>query len=84
VAVVVLVMLPEYSQGRRKPNLVLFVADDLGYGDLSAFGHPTQEPGPLDRMASEGLKFTQMYAPESVCTPSRSSMLTGELSKIYI
>ena len=59
------------------PNIILFLADDLGWGDLAVFGHPTQEEGPIDQMAKEGIRFTQWYAAGSMCTPSRASLLTG-------
>ena len=68
------------ADGHRRiirPNIVMFVADDLGWGDLSVFGHPTQEPGAVDRMAAEGIRFTQWYAAASTCTPSRAALLTG-------
>jgi len=55
----------------------MFVADDLGWGDLSVFGHPTQELGAVDQMAAEGIRFTQWYAAAPLCTPSRAALLTG-------
>lgn len=63
----------------RLPNIVIIFADDLGYGDIGAFGHPTIRTPNLDRMAAEGMKFTQFYSAASVCTPSRAALLTGRL-----
>ena len=60
-------------------NVVVIFADDLGYGDLGVYGHPTIRTPRLDRMAAEGMKFTQFYAAASVCTPSRAGLLTGRL-----
>ncbi len=64
---------------RKPPNVVIIFADDLGYGDLGCYGHPTIATPNLDRMAREGLRFTQFYAAECVCTPSRAALLTGRL-----
>ncbi len=63
----------------KKSNIVIIFADDLGYGDLSSFGHPTIKTPCLDKMASEGQKWTNFYAAASVCTPSRAGLLTGRL-----
>nr|XP_054755183.1 arylsulfatase-like [Lytechinus pictus] len=61
-----------------KPNFVIFFADDMGYGDLASYGHPVQERGPIDDvMVENGIKFTQGYVPDTVCSPSRAALLTG-------
>jgi len=59
------------------PNIVLIVADDLGYGDLSSYGHRTLRTPALDRLASQGLRLTSFYAAPPLCSPSRAAMLTG-------
>lgn len=61
------------------PNFIIIFADDLGYGDLGCFGHPTIKTPNLDRMAQKGLKMTQFYVAASICTPSRAGLLTGKL-----
>jgi arylsulfatase A-like enzyme len=62
------------------PNVVIVVADDMGWGDLGAFGNPTIRTPRLDALAAEGQKWTSFYAGESVCTPSRAALLTGRLA----
>lgn len=59
------------------PNVIIIYADDLGYGDLGCYGSPTIRTPNLDRMASEGLRFTDFYSAAEVCTPSRAALLTG-------
>jgi len=62
----------------RKPNIIIILADDLGYGDLGCYGATKIKTPNIDRLAAEGVRFTQGYAPSSTCTPSRFSLLTGE------
>jgi arylsulfatase A-like enzyme len=56
---------------------VIILADDLGYGDLGCYGHPSIRTPNLDRMAAEGMRFTDFYSAAEVCTPSRAGLLTG-------
>ena len=60
-----------------RPNIVIVLCDDLGYGDLSCFGHPQIRTPNLDRLAAEGMKLTDCYAAAPVCSPSRAGILTG-------
>ncbi|MBL7739925.1 MAG: arylsulfatase [Chitinophagaceae bacterium] len=61
----------------QKPNIILIVADDLGYGDLGCYGQQKIETPHIDKLAKEGKKFTQFYAGTAVCAPSRASLMTG-------
>ena len=63
----------------EQPNLVIIFADDMGYGDLGCYGHPTIRTPHLDALARGGMRFTQFYVASSVCTPSRAGLLTGRL-----
>jgi arylsulfatase A-like enzyme len=65
------------AQRSRQPNIVLIVADDLGYGSLGCCGSKIVRSPNIDRMASEGVRFTNFYVSWPACTPSRSSILTG-------
>ncbi|MEM7369763.1 MAG: sulfatase-like hydrolase/transferase [Bacteroidota bacterium] len=61
----------------QAPNVVFILADDLGYGDLACYGHQVIQTPHLDKLASEGMRMTQFYAPSPLCSPSRAGMLTG-------
>ena len=60
-----------------RPNIVVFLADDLGYGDLGCYGHPLIQTPHLDAFAKQGVRLTQCYSASAVCSPSRSAILTG-------
>lgn len=62
----------------EKPNIIYILADDLGYGDLGCYGQAKIETPHLDKMAAEGMLFTQHYAGSTVCAPSRSVLMTGQ------
>jgi len=65
------------AAGSRRPNILLIVADDLGYGDLGCYGRKDVRTPNLDRLAAEGVRFTQCYANGPECTPTRTAFLTG-------
>lgn len=63
---------------KQHPNIVLIYADDLGYGDVGCYGATKVKTPNIDRLASEGVRFTNAHSPAATCTPSRYAMLTGE------
>ncbi|MGW2017099.1 sulfatase-like hydrolase/transferase [Streptomyces sp. NPDC001927] len=68
---------PREGSATRPPNFVVVLADDLGYGELGAYGQKLITTSRLDRLAAEGLRFTDAYSTAAVCAPSRGSLLTG-------
>lgn len=66
-----------------RPNIVILIADDLGYGDLSPFGNKTIPTPNFDKLAKTGVKFTHHLTAASLCTPSRAALLTGRLPIRY-
>ncbi len=65
------------AQKKAQPNIVFILADDLGYGDLSCYGQKHFQTPNIDRLAAQGMKFTNHYAGAPVCAPSRSALITG-------
>ena len=64
-------------RSKNKPNIVLILADDLGYGDLQCYGTGKIPTPNCDKMADEGLMFTDVHSPSAVCSPTRYGILTG-------
>ena len=65
------------DDGRTKPNIVFLLVDDMGYGDIASYGAPDVRTPNLDRLAKEGVRFTQFYANGAECSPTRTSIFTG-------
>lgn len=65
------------AEAQNKPNIILLMADDLGWGDTGYNGNPIIKTPNLDKMASQGIRFNRFYAASSVCSPTRASVLTG-------
>lgn len=76
--VVLFALLAQSTSAADKPNIVLILADDLGYGDLSCYGQKIIQTPNLDRMAAEGMRFNRHYAGLTVCAPSRCVLMTGK------
>lgn len=72
-------ILAEQTAKKTGPNFIVIFADDMGYGDIGVYGHPTIKTPNLDRMAMQGQKWTNFYCAAPVSTPSRSALLTGRL-----
>jgi arylsulfatase A len=71
-------MIAATARAAEQPNIIFILADDLGYGDLGCYGQKNFATPHLDRMAAEGMRFTQHYAGSTVCAPSRACLLTGQ------
>jgi arylsulfatase A-like enzyme len=71
-------LLGQMAHAERLPNVVLIFADDLGYGDLGCYGATHVQTPNIDKLASEGRRFTDAHSASAVCTPSRYGLLTGE------
>ena len=65
------------QQPAARPNIVFIMADDLGFADLSCYGRPDYKTPNIDRLAAQGIRFTQAYANSAVCTATRVALITG-------
>ena len=69
------------TNASQSPNIVLILADDLGYGDIGCYNPASSIPTPnLDRLALNGMRFTDAHSPCTVCTPTRYSVMTGQMA----
>ena len=73
----VLLLAVAVGAAERQPNIIVILADDLGYGTLGVYGHPTFKTPNIDRMAAEGVRLTHFNAPTASCAPTRASLMTG-------
>ncbi len=69
--------MPPWARSWDQPNIIIFNADDVGYGDLASYGHPSQEWNPVDDLAAQGMRFTNFYSAAATCSPSRAALFTG-------
>jgi len=72
------VSIPGGTPAKRKPNIIFILADDLGYGDVGCYGQKSIKTPSIDRMAAEGVRFTQCYSGSTVCAPSRCALMVGQ------
>ncbi len=81
IAAVLLLLIGNVAHAAEMPNIVFILADDLGYGDVGSYNAESKVPTPhLDRLAEQGMRFTDAHSPSTVCTPSRYSLLTGRMA----
>ncbi|WP_237607513.1 sulfatase-like hydrolase/transferase, partial [Roseimaritima sediminicola] len=69
------------ARADERPNIILLLVDDLGYGDLSSFGSPAVQTPNLDRIGEQGMRFTHFYAASAVCSPTRASAMDRPAAK---
>src|SRR5690606_22416615 len=78
-----LALVAQSAAADQKPNIILCMADDQGYGDVGYNGHPVLKTPVLDEMAASGLRFDRFYAAHPVCSPTRGSVMTGRNPNRY-
>jgi len=74
---ILLILICGLARAAQRPNIIVILADDLGYGDLACYGHPKFKTPHLDQMAAQGAKLTQFNCPAPFCAPTRASLMTG-------
>ena len=72
-----LVMIGANAGEGRRPHFIIIIVDDMGYAELSCLGNPHFETPELDRLAAEGMRFTDFHSSATVCSPTRAGLLTG-------
>jgi arylsulfatase A-like enzyme len=77
VLIIFLLLTACQTKSDKKPNILLLLADDLGYGELGCYGQKTIKTPFLDELSSQGIRFTDFYAGNAVCSPSRAVLMTG-------
>ncbi|MFN3153390.1 sulfatase-like hydrolase/transferase [Bremerella sp.] len=77
-ALVLLAVVPQTASAQQRPNFLVIQCDDLGYGDLECYGHPSIKTPHLNKLASQGVRFTSCYSAAPVCSPSRAGLVTGQ------
>lgn len=73
-----LISVPLRAENPVRPNVVLVLIDDMGWGDFSCFGNPEAKTPNIDRLAGEGIRFSQFYVNAPICSPSRCALVTGQ------
>ncbi len=77
-ALLLLLFVSQTTFAQQRPNFLIIQCDDLGYGDLECYGHPTIKTPHLNKLASQGIRFTSCYSAAPVCSPSRAGLVTGQ------
>ena len=79
-AFVIIYVIGSHTSFAQKPNVIFILADDLGWGDLQCYGNPYIETPAINRLAAEGLRFTDYYSPSPLCAPARAALLSGRFN----
>lgn len=80
----VALLLPVAGSATPPPNIILVLIDDMGWGDFSCFGNQAARTPNIDRMAAEGIRFSQFYVNSPICSPSRCAITTGQYPQRWL